>query len=387
MLWPEEKRGDLPGDGEGSSCSSPLQERTKEESKSIHFPLTSCDCLGRGGEGWGGSRVWAWRRGEWQNGCPCAEPITTGKSWNHNPAPRAHCLLQRRDDKEEPQRSPFMSCLLTWGQRRGGTELAALPAALSSCPSCGKRGADSLLRKRTQRESAVCLTRLGRGLGRAWLCPLFWPCRALGGVFLTGKMWWEQFNGASGYAVSPVDTVWDCMTELRFILPSCRSCTEGPSEEPISIGSSLVHRGGETKRGTSAFRSVELSSRDSQLFFDMMRLQAWEPLLSIQNEMRWICAFLIAEREKGKHKQMKHKKQPCKVPGWREGRENEKAGCSFNTFNIKVCFILRQTKHLHMKSLIQNLLKSMEIFLVTLAGSERDILGNIQRGIKITESF
>lgn len=119
------------------------------------------------------------------------------------------------------------------------------------------------------------------------------------GCFLQEKVWWEQFNGASGYPVSPADTGWDCVPQLRFILPSCRSCTEGPSEEPISIGSSLVHREGETKRGISGFRSIEFSSRGIQLF-GMVRLQAWEPLLSSQNEVGCIGAFLIAQREKGK---------------------------------------------------------------------------------------
>lgn len=60
-------------------------------------------------------------------------------------------------------------------------------------------------------------------------------------MFFTGKMWWGQFNEVSGYPVSPVDTGWGRMPELRFILPSCRSLTEGPSEEPTSIGSSLVY--------------------------------------------------------------------------------------------------------------------------------------------------
>lgn len=159
-------------------------------------------------------------------------------------------------------------------------------------------------KKNRKKKRAVCLTRLGRGLGRAWLRPLFWPSSA----GFTGKMWWEQFNGVSGYPVSPVDTGWGCMPELRFILPSCRFCTEGPSEEPISTGSSLVHREEEAKRSTSAFRSSQLSSRDSQLFFGMMRLQAWEPLWSTENEVGWICAFLIAQREKGKDEKMKHKK-------------------------------------------------------------------------------
>lgn len=95
-------------------------------------------------------------------------------------------------------------------------------------------------RKKRKKGSAVCLTRPGR-LGCAWLCPLFCPSRALGGMFFTGKMWWGQFNEVSGYPVSPVDTGWGRMPELRFILPSCRSLTEGPSEEPTSIGSSLVY--------------------------------------------------------------------------------------------------------------------------------------------------
>lgn len=54
MFWLEEQWGDPPGDREGSSCFSPLQETTREErkgkeSKSIHFPVTSLECLGRGG--------------------------------------------------------------------------------------------------------------------------------------------------------------------------------------------------------------------------------------------------------------------------------------------------------------------------------------------------
>jgi len=78
MFWLEEQWGDIPGDGEGSSCSSPLQESTRGESKSIHFPLTSLDCLRRGGLR--GSWVRAQHRGEQQNGCPCAEQITMGIS-------------------------------------------------------------------------------------------------------------------------------------------------------------------------------------------------------------------------------------------------------------------------------------------------------------------
>lgn len=49
MFWLEEQWKDVPGDGEGSSCPSPLQEITSVESKSIHFPLTSWESLGRGG--------------------------------------------------------------------------------------------------------------------------------------------------------------------------------------------------------------------------------------------------------------------------------------------------------------------------------------------------
>lgn len=41
--------------------------------------------------------------------------------------------------------------------RRGGTELAFLPAALSSCPSGRKEGIDSLLRKKIERKGVLFL--------------------------------------------------------------------------------------------------------------------------------------------------------------------------------------------------------------------------------------
>lgn len=44
MFWLEEELGDLPRDGESSSCSSPLQERPREESKKT---LTGQNSLGR----------------------------------------------------------------------------------------------------------------------------------------------------------------------------------------------------------------------------------------------------------------------------------------------------------------------------------------------------
>lgn len=153
MFWLEQQWEDFPGDGEGSSCSSALQERTREESKPIHFPLTSLDCLGRGGDGWGVSWVWAQRRGEQRTAVLGQSRSHRGISRNHNPAPRAPCFLQQVDDKEKPQRICFYVMLFNLRTRRGGTELAAsLPAALSSCPSCGKRGVDSLLGKRLVRK-------------------------------------------------------------------------------------------------------------------------------------------------------------------------------------------------------------------------------------------
>lgn len=161
MFWLEEQWGDLPRDGEGSSCSSPLQKGTSEESKSIHFPLTSWDYLGRA-EGGSGSDPSAGEMGEGLSLCRVDHRIS--RSWNHGPAPRARCLLQQTDDKDKPQRFAFMPLIFNLRRRRGETELESPPAALSSCPSCGKWGVDSLWRERRERKGVLFVWQGQEGL-------------------------------------------------------------------------------------------------------------------------------------------------------------------------------------------------------------------------------
>lgn len=51
MFWLEEQWGDSPGDSEGSSCSSPLRERAREEMKGKQIHSFPSDKPGVPGEG------------------------------------------------------------------------------------------------------------------------------------------------------------------------------------------------------------------------------------------------------------------------------------------------------------------------------------------------
>lgn len=80
MFWLEEQWGDPPGDREGSSCFSPLQERTREERKGKQIHSFPSDKPGVPGEGRveGELSLSPRQREQQQRGRACAEPISTG---------------------------------------------------------------------------------------------------------------------------------------------------------------------------------------------------------------------------------------------------------------------------------------------------------------------
>lgn len=82
--------------------------------------------------------------------------------------------------------------------REGGTELASLPAALSSCPSRGKWGVDSLLRKRIGRKEMVFVW---QGWKRVWICVALSSVLSLFSVVLL-KGWFLQEKCGSDLMVS-----------------------------------------------------------------------------------------------------------------------------------------------------------------------------------------
>lgn len=166
MFWLEEQWGDSPGDSEGSSCSSPLRERAREERKANPFISQWQAWSAWGGEGWEGTGSDPRRGGAAAEGLWSSHPETTA--------------LRCSFSKELTRRTTELLLLLwflTWGQ--GGEAQSWHPCQLLCLlASLGDSKVWIPCSEKEQKESAACLTRLGRGSGCVWLCVLtplcFW---------------------------------------------------------------------------------------------------------------------------------------------------------------------------------------------------------------------
>lgn len=168
MFWLEEQWGDSPGDSEGSSCSSPLRERAREEMKGKQIHSFPSDKPGVPGEGRDEREMGLTQGVGEQQQRGCDHLILKPQHWG---APSA------KSWQGESTELLLLLWFLTWGQ--GGEAQSWHPCQLLCLlASLGDSKVWIPCSEKEQKESAACLTRLGRGSGCVWLCVLtplcFW---------------------------------------------------------------------------------------------------------------------------------------------------------------------------------------------------------------------